>query len=57
MLLTTPDSKVLVDCGINPGARTPRESFPRLDWANITLDELDAAVSYTHLTLPTNREV
>jgi len=44
MLLTTPDSKVLIDCGINPGARNPSEAFPRLDWANITLDELDAVV-------------
>ena len=49
MLLTTPDSKVLIDCGVNPGARTPSEAYPRLDWANISLD----AVSYTHLTLPT----
>ena len=50
MLLTTPDSKVLVDCGINPGARSPREAFPRLDWANITLDELDAVViGHAHL--------
>jgi len=50
MLLTTPDSKVLVDCGINPGARTPREAFPRIDWANITLDELDAVViGHAHL--------
>ena len=44
MLLNTPDSKVLIDCGINPGARHPSEAFPRLDWANITLDELDAVV-------------
>ena len=44
MLLTTSDSKVLIDCGINPGARQPNEVFPRLDWANITLDELDAVV-------------
>jgi KH/beta-lactamase-domain protein len=44
MLLTTSDSKVLIDCGINPGARHPNEAFPRLDWANITLDELDAVV-------------
>ncbi len=44
MLLTTSDSKVLIDCGINPGARNPSEAFPRLDWANITLDELDAVV-------------
>jgi hypothetical protein len=34
----------LIDCGINPGARHPSEAFPRLDWANITLDELDAVV-------------
>ena len=44
MLLTTSDSKVLIDCGINPGARSPSEAFPRIDWANITLDELDAIV-------------
>jgi len=50
MLLTTADSKVLIDCGVNPGARTPSESFPRLDWANISLDELDAIViGHAHL--------
>ena len=50
MLLTTPDSKVLVDCGVNPGARNPSEAYPRLDWANITLDELDAVViGHAHL--------
>jgi hypothetical protein len=50
MLLTTPESKILIDCGINPGARTPLESFPRLDWTNITLDEIDAIViSHAHL--------
>jgi len=50
MLLTTPDSKVLVDCGINPGTRIPRDAYPRLDWANITLDDLDAVViGHAHL--------
>jgi len=50
MLLTTTESKILIDCGINPGARSPVESFPRLDWANITLDELDAIViGHAHL--------
>ena len=50
MLLTTPDSKVLVDCGVNPGARSPREAYPRLDWSNITLDDLDAVViGHAHL--------
>ena len=50
MLLTTPDSKILIDCGINPGARSPMDSFPRLDWVNITLDDLDAVViGHAHL--------
>jgi len=50
MLLTTSESKILIDCGINPGARTPSESFPRLDWTNITLDDLDAVViGHAHL--------
>lgn len=50
MLLTTHESKILLDCGINPGAREPLNSFPRLDWANIDLNELDAIViSHAHL--------
>jgi KH/beta-lactamase-domain protein len=50
MLLTTPDSKILIDCGINPGARSPMDSFPRLDFLNITLDDLDAVViGHAHL--------
>ena len=50
MLLTTADSKILIDCGVNPGARTPSESFPRFDWGNISLDELDAIViGHAHL--------
>jgi len=50
MILTTPESKILIDCGVNPGARSASEAFPRLDWANITLDELDAIViGHAHL--------
>ncbi len=50
MLLTTSDSKILIDCGVNPGAKNPMDSYPRLDWANITLDELDAVViGHAHL--------
>jgi KH/beta-lactamase-domain protein len=50
MLLTTHESKILIDCGVNPGARNPQEAYPRLDWTNITLDELDAIViSHAHL--------
>ena len=50
MLLSTPESKVLIDCGVNPGARHPTESFPRLDWLDLTLDDLDAVViGHAHL--------
>jgi len=50
MLLTTHESKILIDCGINPGTRNAQEAYPRLDWTNITLDELDAVViSHAHL--------
>jgi len=50
MLLTTHESKILIDCGVNPGARNPQEAYPRFDWTNITLDELDAIViSHAHL--------
>ena len=50
MLLSTPESKILIDCGINPGARSPMDSFPRLDSLDITLDDLDAIViGHAHL--------
>lgn len=50
MILNTSESKILIDCGVNPGARSPSESFPRFDWTNITLDEIDAIViGHAHL--------
>jgi len=50
MLLSTPDSKILIDCGINPGAKSPMDAYPRLDSLNITLDDLDAVViGHAHL--------
>ena len=50
MLLSTPESKILIDCGVNPGARSAMDAYPRLDWANITLDDLDAVViGHAHL--------
>ncbi len=50
MLLSTQESKVLIDCGVNPGAQNPVDSFPRLDWINTTLDDLDAVVvGHAHL--------
>lgn len=50
MLVTTSESKILLDCGIHPGAKKPIDMYPRLDWANLNLDELDAVViSHAHL--------
>lgn len=50
MLLTTPESRVLLDCGVNPGARTASEAYPRIDWANIALSDVDAVViGHAHL--------
>ncbi len=50
LLLSTPESKILIDCGINPGARSPMDTFPRLDSLHLTLDELDAVViGHAHL--------
>jgi len=50
ILVTTAESKILLDCGIHPGARNPIDMYPRLDWANLSLDELDAVIiSHAHL--------
>ena len=50
LLLSTPESKILIDCGINPGARSPMDAFPRLDSVHLTLDDLDAVViGHAHL--------
>ncbi|MFN3622361.1 MAG: MBL fold metallo-hydrolase, partial [Nitrososphaerales archaeon] len=48
ILVETSESRILIDCGINPGTRTPPDAYPRLDW--VDLDELDAVViSHAHI--------
>ena len=50
VLVETAESKVLLDCGISPGARNSWDAFPRLDWADFSPNELDAiVVSHAHL--------
>lgn len=50
MLLTTQESKILLDCGINESARDPLLRLPRFDVAGIGMDEIDAVVlSHAHL--------
>ena len=50
MLVETAESKVLLDCGISPGARNAWDAYPRLDWADVSPRDLDAIViSHSHL--------
>ena len=50
ILVTTKESKILLDCGIHPNAKNPWDSYPRFDWADIDLNDLDAVViSHAHL--------
>jgi hypothetical protein len=43
-IVVTPESKVMLDCGINPGEASGLDAYPRLDWFNFDLDDLDAVV-------------
>ena len=49
-IVVTPESKVMLDCGINPGENTGLDAYPRLDWFNFNLSSLDAVViSHAHI--------
>jgi len=48
MLLQTPESSVIIDCGVNVG--TPSKAFPRLDMPEFRVENLDAVViTHAHL--------
>lgn len=50
ILVRTRESRILLDCGINPGTRDPIEAYPRLDVEEFDLDRLDAVViTHAHL--------
>ncbi len=50
ILVTTAESKVLLDCGVNLGVSEASDMFPRFDLINLILDDLDAVVlSHAHL--------
>ena len=50
MLLSTHESKILLDCGINVSSKDPLISLPRLDITGIGVNEIDAIVlSHAHL--------
>jgi KH/beta-lactamase-domain protein len=49
-IVVTPETKVMLDCGINPGEMSGLDAYPRLDWFNFDLDDLDAVViSHAHI--------
>jgi KH/beta-lactamase-domain protein len=49
-IVMTPESRVMLDCGINPAEPEPLNAFPRLDWFNFNFGELDAVViSHAHI--------
>lgn len=48
MFIQTPESNILIDCGVNVG--TPSKAFPRLDMPEFNIEELDAVIiSHAHL--------
>ncbi|NHJ47195.1 MAG: beta-CASP ribonuclease aCPSF1 [Asgard group archaeon] len=49
-LLRTPESSILIDCGVNVGKNTTKDMFPRLDALEFSIENLDAVViTHAHL--------
>lgn len=49
ILLQTPESRVLLDCGINVAGETPEEMYPYLEAPEFNISQLDAIiVSHAH---------
>jgi KH/beta-lactamase-domain protein len=49
-IVVTRESKIMLDCGINPGETSGLSAYPRLDWFDFSLDDLDAVViSHAHI--------
>jgi uncharacterized protein len=50
MMLSTPESRVLLDCGINPSAKDSLAALPRFDVAGVSTEEIDAVVlTHAHM--------
>ena len=50
MLLQTPNSRVLLDCGVNVAANDNRNAFPYLNIPEFSIEDLDAVIiSHAHL--------
>lgn len=51
ILLSTHESKILLDCGLNLFAKEPMDMLPRMDISGIGINDLDAVVlSHAHLS-------
>lgn len=49
-IVMTSESKIMLDCGINPGENTAIDAYPRIDWFDFKLEDLDAIViSHAHI--------
>ena len=49
-IVMTRESKVMLDCGINPGETLGLNAYPRLDWINFDIRDLDAIIiSHAHI--------
>ncbi len=49
-VVVTPESKIMLDCGINPGENQSYNAYPRIDWFNFNFEDLDAVViSHAHI--------
>ncbi len=50
MLLQTPKSNVLIDCGLNIDSSDPQRQYPYLNAMNMPLDQIDAVIlTHSHL--------
>jgi KH/beta-lactamase-domain protein len=50
ILLQTPKSKILLDCGVDPASSRNEDKFPYLDVPEFKIDEVDAIIlSHSHL--------
>ena len=50
MLLQTPNSRILLDCGVNVAASDNKNAFPYLNAPEFSIEELDAVIiSHAHL--------
>ncbi|HEY6588694.1 MAG TPA: beta-CASP ribonuclease aCPSF1 [Nitrososphaeraceae archaeon] len=49
-IVVTSESKIMLDCGINPGENNAIDAYPRIDWFDFKLEDLDAIIiSHAHI--------